>query len=271
MAGVAAHDKTASTTLYYWPNIPGRGEFVRLALEEAQIDYYDIARDENGGGVQAIYALLQGTAPHSTNQNPVFAPPALFIDGKLLYQTSNILLALAKRNLGKLVPDADEHTLDVANQLQCLITDFVAETHDTHHPIAVSLYYKDQLTEAKRRAHDFCTHRIPKFLSFFERQVAHSRGPYLLGAADRFCYVDLSLAHTLLGLEYAFPVAFKRATESTPLILALRDAVLARPNIKAYRESERCLPFNEDGVFRRYPELDLEEEGEGGTRKKQKK
>ena len=30
--------------LYYWPSIQGRGEFIRLTLEEAGADYVDVAR-----------------------------------------------------------------------------------------------------------------------------------------------------------------------------------------------------------------------------------
>ena len=38
--------------LHYWPRIQGRGEFVRLALEQAGAEYVDVARGpkSSGGG-----------------------------------------------------------------------------------------------------------------------------------------------------------------------------------------------------------------------------
>ncbi|KAJ3340435.1 hypothetical protein HDU93_007042 [Gonapodya sp. JEL0774] len=190
------------TILYYWPGLPGRGEYIRLALEEAGVSYTDTALQptENGGGEPAIFDLLKNGIPPNA---PVFAPPALLIDGHLLFQTSNILLYLSKRHPGVLLPETDpaEAWAEKANQLQCLVTDFVTEVHDTHHPIATSLYYEDQVSEAKKRSAIFREQRIPKFLGFWERQIEWSGGPYMLGSDKRFSHVDLSIAHTLLGLD----------------------------------------------------------------------
>lgn len=235
-------------TLHYWPGLQGRGEFVRLAFEEAGVPYLDIARTPEAVGT--IGKLLEGKAAGLLP----FAPPILEVDGLFIAQTPNILQFLAPR-LG-LVPE-DEASRVEANQLQLTLADLVSEAHDTHHPISVNLYYEDQQAEAKRRAASFVAERIPKFLGYFEevlRRNRRSKGRHLVGA--RLTYVDLSMFQVLSGLAYAFPNAFARLAPSFPLLIALRDRVAARPRIAAYLASERRQAFNANGIFRHYPELD---------------
>jgi glutathione S-transferase len=242
--------------LHYWPNIQGRGELIRLALEDAGASYVDVARlpKKDGGGVEALVAML---AKHSSPVRP-FAPPILELGRLVIAQTSNILQVIAPR-LG-LVPE-DEASRIGAHQLQLTITDFLAEVHDTHHPIATNLYYEDQKSEAKASAKQFRAARMPKFLGYFESVLAAnakksktSRGAHAVGGASS--YVDLSLFQVMVGLAYAFPKASKRIEKDIPLMLALRDRVAARPRIAAYLASPRRIAFNEDGIFRHYPELD---------------
>jgi glutathione S-transferase len=237
--------------LHYWPEIQGRGEFIRLALEQAGAPYTDVARlpERDGGGDEALLAFLKGTRVH-----PPFAPPVLKAGELVIAQTANILLFLGPR-LG-LVP-ADEPSRLWANQLQLTLADFAGEAHDTHHPIAVSLYYEDQKPEAKRRAANFIAERIPKFLRYFERALAgndRGKGRHLVGSA--LSYADLSMAQVLWGLEYAFPNALGRLGPEIPRLLQLREHVASQPRIAAYLASDRRLPFNEYDLFRRYPELD---------------
>lgn len=236
--------------LYYWPHIQGRGEFVRLALEEAGADYVDVARkpESEGGGRPAVQRMLE-RAPDGRTP---FAPPILGSEGRLISQTANILLYLGPR-LG-LAPD-DEAGRLWAHQLQLTIADLVLEAHDTHHPIAKSLYYEDQKPEAARRAENFRSLRLPKFLGYFEGLLADAGGrPHFVGG--RISYVDLSMFQVLTGLNYAFPAAMARMRPGYPALSALHAAVEARPRIAAYLKSERRLPFNQLGLFRRYPELD---------------
>ncbi len=238
--------------LYYWPNIQGRGELIRLALEDAGARYIDVARlsKKEGGGIQALLAILGREASPVTP----FAPPILKVGRLVLSQTSNILQVIAPR-LG-LVPK-DEASRIAAHQLQLTIADFLSEVHETHHPIATALYYEDQKPEAKKRARHFAEDRIPKFLGYFERVLAanrKSKGRYAVGRAAS--YVDLSLFQIMLGLAYAFPRALGRIEKKLPLLMALRDRVAARPRLAAYLASERRLGWNEDDLFRRYPELD---------------
>jgi glutathione S-transferase len=237
--------------LYYWPGIQGRGEFVRLALEEAGAKYVDVALvpEAKGGGVPALEAFLDGAAI----ERPPFAPPFLAAGRRLIGQTANILLFLGTRL--KLAPrDADERLW--VHQLQLTIADFVAEIHDTHHPIASGLYYAQQKAAAKRRAGEFRAHRLPKFLGYFERVLERNPGgpPWMSGAA--LTYADLSMAQVVAGLRYAFPVASRKALRRCPRLRDLHDLVFARPRIAAYVSSGRRLPFNNDDLFRRYPELD---------------
>ena len=234
--------------LYYWPSIQGRGEFVRLALEEAGADYVDVARKGGkGGGVPAMMQLLDGRRV----KHPPFAPPFLRAGNLLIGQTANILLFLGPRH--GLVPRGEAARL-WTNQLQLTIGDFVVEIHDTHHPIAAGLYYEDQRPAAKRRAADFLKSRAPKFLHYFERVLEASGGHYLLGRAPS--YADLSLFQTIDGLRYAFPKAMRRLEKKLPRVISLHDRVAERPRIAAYLASSRRIPFNQSGIFRHYPELD---------------
>jgi glutathione S-transferase len=230
--------------LYYWPEIQGRGEFVRLALEEAGADYVDVARSRKGGVAEMMRLMERRT-------EPPFAPPFLKAGKRVVAQTANILQFLGPR-LG-LAPRAEAGRL-WAHQLQLTVTDFVAETHDTHHPIASSLYYEDQRPEAKRRAALFVRERLPKYLGYFERVLAASGARWMLGA--RLSYVDLSMFQVVAGLRYAFPRAMARRAARYPGLMRLHDRVAARPRIAAYLASGRRLPFNEMDVWRCYPELD---------------
>jgi glutathione S-transferase len=234
--------------LYYWPSIPGRGEFVRLALEEAAAPYLDMARlpSSRGGGVAAMMKALGSAGPLEP-----FAPPFLQSGKLVIAQTANILLYLGPRH--RLVP-ADEASRLKAHQIQLTIADLVAEAHDAHHPIAASLYYEDQKREAKRRAAAFVAERTPKFLDWFERVLKASGGAHFVGRD--ISYVDLSVFHMLAGLEYAFPKAMGRMEKRIPRLRALATHVANRPRMAAYLASKRRIPFNEDGIFRHYPELD---------------
>jgi glutathione S-transferase len=237
--------------LYYWPQIQGRGEFIRLALEEGAADYVDVARlpASEGGGGAAISRLLEDARDGRTP----FAPPILKAGKLLISQTANILLYLGPR-LG-LVPKAEAARL-WAHQLQLTIADLVAEAHDTHHPIAGSLYYDQQKPEAKRRAGHFTGERLPKFLGYFERVLAANPGGdrHLVGKS--LTYVDLSMFQVIAGLNYAFPRTMARVKSRYPGLLALHQRVMQRPRIAAYLASPRRIPFNEHGIFRHYAELD---------------
>jgi glutathione S-transferase len=233
--------------LYYWPNIQGRGEFVRLALEEAGADYVDVARRKGRAGVPAMMKIIE----NGGGARPPFAPPFLKAGGLVIAQTANILLYLGPRL--KLAP-RDEAGRLWAHQLQLTIVDLVAEIHDTHHPIASTLYYKDQRPAAKRNAKYFWRDRVPKFLGYFDRILKQNSGDYLIGR--RLSYVDLSLFQVVEGLRYAFPKRMKRFEKKVPAVVALHRRVAERPRIKAYLASKRRIAFNEWGIFRYYNALD---------------
>jgi glutathione S-transferase len=234
--------------LYYWPSIQGRGEFVRLALEEAGVDYLDVARSGKAG----MAAMMKLLGAKGEPQAP-FAPPFLG-DGEIIVShVANILLYLGPK-LG-LAPKGEKLSV-FAHGLQLTITDFVAEVHDTHHPISNELFYEDQVEEAKARSSSFIKHRLPKFMDYFERVLMQNKegGQYAVGAS--LTSVDLSLFQVIEGLHYAFPRALKPFAAKYPALAALRESVRQRPNIARYLASERRIAFNESGIFRRYPELD---------------
>jgi glutathione S-transferase len=231
--------------LFYWPEIQGRGEFVRLALEDAGAAYDDVAR--KSGGMSRMMAMMDG----GRDKHPPFAPPFLKAAKLVIAQVAEVLFYLGPRL--KLGP-RDEPSRLWLHQLQLTVTDFVKEIHDTHHPIAGGLYYEDQKAEAKKFTHYFLKDRVPKYLGYFESVLQKSGGPNVLGA--KFSTMDLSLFQLIEGLRYSFPKAMTRIERKTPRVVALRDRVAARPRIKAYLASARRLPFNESGIFRHYPELD---------------
>jgi glutathione S-transferase len=228
--------------LYYWPTIQGRGEYVRLALEEAGADYLDVARER---GLTAMMRMME------KGDTPPFAPPFLKAGKLVIGQTANILLYLGARHA--LAPKTEAGRLWV-HQLQLTVTDFVVEIHDTHHPLGPSLYYEDQRSEAKKRTGDFWKARVPKYLGYFEGVLANSAGAYLAGR--KLTYVDLSLFQIVEGLRYAFPHRMKAFERKTPKLCDLHERVASRPRIKAYLKSDRRIPFNEDGIFRHYEALD---------------
>lgn len=235
--------------LYYWPGIQGRGEFIRLALEDAGAAYVDVAR-ERKNGLMTLMRFLEGEQPGALP----LAPPFVKVGETIVSQTANILAYLAPR-LG-LVPDAEALRAE-ASQIQLTLADFVDEIHDTHHPIAGSLYYEDQKAAAKRRARDFVKERMPKYLNWLEKILArnHKSDGQWLVSAER-TYVDLSAFQIVEGLRYAFPNAMARLEPQIPRVIALRDRVAARPRIASYLRSKRRQEFNQMGIFRHYPELD---------------
>ena len=240
-----------SYQLHYWPGIQGRGEFIRLALEAAGASYVDIAHGDASNG-QGLPALLHYLQDESVTRPPFACP--LLVDGKhVIGQTAAILLYLGPRL--KLVGASETDRL-WTHQIQLTIADAVNEAHGTHHPLGGGLYYEDQKLEAFQAAKEFRTQRIPKYLGWLETVL--TRNPkgdkHLVGA--RLSYADLSLFQLVEGLLYAFPKATTRALKKTPLLLALHDWVAQQSRVAAYLCSERRIPFNEDGIFRRYPELD---------------
>lgn len=235
--------------LHYWPTIPGRGEFVRLALEHAAIPYVDVARlpEDEGGGEDALYKSLD----RAHRRTIPFAPPYLKAGDLVIGQTANILLFLGRRH--GLAPD-DEAGWLWTHQVQLTIADFVAETHNVHHPIAPSRYYEEQKEPAKAYAEQFREERMPEFLGHFEAATQANAGDWLIG--DRWTPADTSLFQLVAGLREMFPRRMHSLEEELPGLIALHDRVAELPGIKAYLDSDRRIAFNSDGIFRHYPELD---------------
>jgi glutathione S-transferase len=234
--------------LYYWPTVQGRGEFVRLAMEEGDAQYRDVARESGkGAGIAAMMRLLNDLG------TPPFAPPFLKAGKLLIGQTANILQFLGPR-LG-IAPKLEAGRI-WTHQLQLTIGDFLVEIHDTHHPVAGGLYYEDQKKEARRRAADFVKNRMPKYLGYFEKVLRQNASGKRRMVGAKLTYVDLSIFQVIAGLKYAFPNATRKAARKYPGLFALHSRIEERPRIAAYLASPRRIPFNKDGIFRHYPELD---------------
>lgn len=237
MSAASAYD------FWYWPGIQGRGEFVRLMLEASGIPYRDRAR------IDGVEALIKDMADHPSG--PAFAPPYISIDGQAISQTANILSFLSE--LHGSGPSAIKSRYWLG-QVQLTIMDAVEEAHDVHHPVAVMLYYDDQKAEAARAAKQFREERIPKYLGWFERALDAQPGDWLAG--ERWTYADLSLFQLVAGLSYAFPRRMGRVKADYPKVMTLHARVAALPELQEYLSSDRRIPFNQDGIFRHYPELD---------------
>jgi len=230
--------------LYYWPQIPGRGEFVRLVLEDADCDYVDVARED--GREDELEDVLAGKRDGVLP----FAPPVLYAGALVVAQTAAITRFLGERH--GLAPASEAGRLGAAT-IALTIADLVSEAHDTHHPTAVDKRYEDQKPAAKARAAEFRHARIPKFLGYLERCLERN-GEVLVG--DEVSYADLSAFQVVEGLSYAFPRAMAKQAAEIPRLLALRDRVAQRPRLLRYLTSDRRLAFSEQGIFRHYPELD---------------
>ena len=229
--------------LWYWPDLPGRGEFVRLFMEAAELDYTDMAREQSADALVEDLFARTGMRP--------FAPPYL-VDGEVVIgQTALILLYLSdKEGLGS----GDLATDLQLMQLQLDISDFANEVRNVHHPVAHDLYYADQMDAAFEAAERFRADRMPKFLIHFENALAGNGGPFMLGG--QFSHVDTSLFQVMEGLDYAFPNAMKKLHGQFPHLEALQSEVPEIEGVAAYLASERRIDFNEDGIFRHYEELD---------------
>ena len=229
--------------LWYWPSIQGRGEFVRLALEAAEIAYEDCARTVGEEGLLADLNDRTGRTP--------FAPPYLELDGLVIAQVANILMYLGERH--SIAPSTMADRLWL-NQLQLTIADLVAEVHNVHHPVAMMDYYDDQKSEAARAAKQFREERLPKFLGHFEDAAQANLGDWLID--HRWSYADTSLFQIVEGLRYMFPRRMKTLEPEYPNLIRIHDQVAELPGVKAYLKSDRRIAFNADGIFRAYPELD---------------
>lgn len=229
--------------LWYWPEIPGRGEFVRLALEAAGVAYEDCARERGADALIADMDARRGRVP--------FAPPYLATDGLVIAQVANILQFLGERH--GMGPSAMADRLWL-NQVQLTIADMVAEVHNVHHPVATGAYYDEQKPEAARAAAQFREERMPKFLDHFEAAVASNPGDWLID--HRWTYADTSLFQLIEGLRYMFPRRIAALEPRCPGLVRVHGLVAALPGVRAYLKSDRRIAFNQDGIFRHYPELD---------------
>ncbi|TVY58306.1 Glutathione S-transferase [Lachnellula cervina] len=264
MASTQAAKRQKSTKdvpyeLIYWPGLPGRGEHVRLALEEAGASYTDSAQQKDG--INLVLAQINPQNLGDASNPPPCAPPILKHGDLTISQTPNILLYLGPR-LG-LVPSAeeDEDAIYKINQLALTALDGLSnEPHDCHHPVATGLYYEDQKTEAKRKSEDYIANRLPKFLGYFERVLqgeASKGGKWLYGG--NLTYADLVLFQCLDGVKFAFPKATGRIEKEGKFgkVFELHRAVQERPRIKEYLASEKRQKYSL-GIYRHYPELDEE-------------
>lgn len=234
-----------SYQLWYWPDIPGRGEFIRLPMEAAGIAYSEPARTA-ADGLAAVAAYLE-----TLDQQPAFAVPLLDTGSEQIAQTPNILAFLGEEHG---IGPAGAAQRRYLNQLQIDMADFAEEMHSTHHPVSAYLYYEDQKAEAARVAEAFRTDRVGKYLAHFERAARTSDGDWLVG--DEWSCGDTSMAQLLDGLCYAFPRRMAILAPEFRKLQTIRRKISALAGIVSYRQSSRWQAFNQEGLLRHYPEHD---------------
>lgn len=176
--------------IIYYTGVPGRGEHIRLMLEDAGAAYKDTRVLSFEQAREAVVAALEGGG----NNPPYFAPP-LFKHGDLVIsQTPNILLYLGPK-LGLAGSPDNEGDLYRVNALALTALDLLSnEVHDTHHPISTMLAWEDQKEESKRRSKQFVQGRLPSILSYWQRVLeSEERGQGLWLLGNTFTYADLVL------------------------------------------------------------------------------
>ena len=191
--------------LYYWPGIQGRGEFVRLALEEAGAPYVDVARERGPG--RGVAALITDAEGRRRRARAVRAAVPQGRRDRRLARRQHPRLSAPRSSASR---RRRKRCVSSPNGLQLTVTDFVAEVHDTHHPISNDLYYEDQKKEAKARATAFLDHRLPKFLALLRARAGEQprgRRPCRRRRLDRRRSVAVPVAE---GVIYAFPRAMAR-------------------------------------------------------------
>ena len=235
--------------LVYWPTIPGRGEFVRVILEDVGAAYIDVARlpEAEGGGSRAVVGFLADPPP---GLRPL-ACPVLVADDLVLAQSVAIAMLLGERHHRLPGDGAGRYGVQ---QVLLTMTDLVAEVHSVHHPISTSLRYEDQREAAIVGARPFHAQRLPKYLDWLERLLADNGDEVLVGAGTTVA--DLWVLPLLDGLDYAFPRSMAALAPRVARLRGLRDRVASRPPLVTYLASARHRPHNLSGIFRHYPELD---------------
>ncbi|KAI1871619.1 hypothetical protein JX265_005605 [Neoarthrinium moseri] len=246
---------SAPYELIYYTGVPGRGEHVRLILEEAGVPYKDTQSLSFDEARETVTTWLAGDGHGNP---PYFAPPLLKHGDLVISQTPNILLYLGPK-LG--LAGSRENDLYRVNALALTALDGLSnEVHDTHHPITAMLPWEDQKEESKRRSKEWVQNRLPTILAYWQRVLENEErgpGPWLLG--DTFTYADLVLFQCLDGTHYAFPKAMKQARETGKYdkVFKLWEDVKARPNIAAYLASDRRQKYQDWGVYRHYDDNDV--------------
>lgn len=283
------HLRTSSTAsmsskikyiLHYWPAIPGRAEFIRLAFESAGVSYTEkndaeeVSMTIKGIGHPPSFAVpvlevadapllhdlaSQGSStaaklPKNTSTEDIStsrSAPHHPTSSSFISQTPAILAYLAPILGLDGVPRVGEedNSSRVAvnirraqvNALTSTVLDLNNEAHDVHHPISVSSYYEDQQHEAKLRAEDFRSHRVPKFFKYFNLTMESnpSRSGYLLGST--LTIADLALFQVVDGLQFAFPKYMDGLSkgEHYKHVFALHDKVKHLEKVREYLSSNR--------------------------------
>jgi len=267
---------TPNWKLWYWPGIKGRGEYVRLAFEEAGVPYEDVAAaaaDQKAGYAlvkDACFAALGGGG--GGTHFPVRAPPAVSRGAFWLCGTPAILAHL-NGEFGW-DPPTREAKAHVLQALDIILSDAVAEGRLPFHPRSWYGSHKAPENAAEVCApylEEYATKRMPKYLSFLEDALllsdghggggAGSRsggagescggggegGPFLVGT--RLTTADLAAWHYLCALEQHYGEAFAREMAARPALAAFKGRIAARPRIAAYLSSGRAPPWDADSLM----------------------
>jgi glutathione S-transferase len=279
---MAASADQQTWKLWYWPGIKGRGEYVRLAFEEAGVPYVDVGAAAAAAAAAPDDDPKQGfarvrDAALSTDGRahfPVRCPPAISRGGFWLCNTPCIL-AYLNGEFGWDPPTREEkaHVLQI---LEVILSDAVQEGRLPFHPR--SFYGSHKSPEnfgavCDPYLEEYATKRMPKYLDFLEAALRRSSsssggeegkgtgegggnessdgdassGPFLVGGA--LTTADLAAWHYLCALEQHYSEAFSREMRARPLLQEFKRRIAARPRIAAYLASGRAPPWDADSLM----------------------
>ena len=248
------------TVLYHQPGkMKGRGEFLRLMLEDKGVPY-DNSGDglygPNGsmdmfrGSPQAIDRDADAaTASPPCDVHPVLYPPAIWhrpTDGSgppvLINQVGACMIYL-----GDVLGYAPSTTAERARANQILLNalDYISDGRSSFHPVKNHMSYNEQKEEGDKESKAFAQGRMLSFLHHFDKVARrNASGPQSpIAGGPALTYADFALFHVLDATAHQFNSEhYEQAWDKAdvPALKQFYQWMMDRPNLKAYFASERC-------------------------------
>lgn len=250
------------TVLYHMPGkFKGRGEFLRLMLEDKGITSYENT-DENLYGPKGIMDMFRGADVKLIDDDssggttfPCLYPPAILHrppgggEEVLINQVGACVIYLGDV-LGYSPTTSVERARANAVLLNAL--DYIADGRRSFHPVKDAMSYNDQKEEGDRISKQFSQERMPKFLHHFDKVIRQNGPTKPVAGGGGITYADFALFHVLDATANQFNSDhYDNAWDKTdlPAMKGYYEWMKDRPNLKAYFASDRCAPFAGDSMM----------------------